>query len=355
MAKGAAESALHFVDDQLKRREDKKREEKEAAEAAARAQEEAARIQREKTLAFVRRYWKALLAGSVVLVLLASIAALSGNDDEIVGGKSATGGASSPQPAAQVATESPAQVAGDSSEQESAEANIAAQRLEATFPVENAKRVAVVALTNAMAVDVIASDGNSYDVSKFHDYADTSGDVDKYFLNVRSWGRWSAKDDRTWHVDSLLLKRPNTDFDVSLDVRLKGSSYVVSNVAGTRGPAGYPDELYIEDGPYLSVPARLIMDNRKQSSVDALDHSGDLDKFAARTAFEKYGKSEFPYGFECAWTLGLINEEQRSDGSWFFKVDAKITNQYGATKSSVAEGVVSGATANPTVKDFYAD
>lgn len=355
-AKGAAESALHFVDDRLKQREEKKRHEKEAAEAAARAQEEAARIQREKTLAFVRRYWKALLAGAAVFVLLASIASLGGNDAEIVDDKAAKGEASSPQPAAQDAAEPQEQVATDSSEQQAAEAKAADQRLEATFPVEKARRAAVVALTNATAVDVFQSDGCTYDVSKFHSYADTSGNVDDYFWDVIAWGTWSAKDEQTWHVESLLIKhRLGQEIDVDLDVRLDGAGYVVSNLTGTRGNPGHAEELYIGDGAHLSVPATLVADDRTQASVDALDHSGDLDKFVARTAFEKYGESKYPYGFKCAWTLGLIHEEQRSDGSWFFKVDAKVTNQYGATRSSVAEGVVYGTTASPTVKDFYAD
>lgn len=70
-AKGAVESALNFVEGQQKRREDKKRQEQEAAEAAA----EKARVQREKTLAFMRRYWKPLLAALVALVLIIAVGA----------------------------------------------------------------------------------------------------------------------------------------------------------------------------------------------------------------------------------------------------------------------------------------
>ncbi|MDO8950928.1 MAG: hypothetical protein Q8S43_04735 [Actinomycetota bacterium] len=345
-------SVLGFVEGQQRRIDEKKR----LNEEAARAEEERQRIQAEKTREFVKRHWKVLLAAFVAFMLILVIGALSGTDDEVVSTETTTKPSSSPQPAAQVATESAAQVATESADQGAAAANLAAQKLESKFPIEKAKRAAVVALTNATAADVFKSDGNSYDVSKFHSYADTSRNADDYFWDVRAWGTWSAKDERTWHVESLLLKhRLGQEIDVALDVRLEGTSYLVSNVKGTRGKPGYMEELYVEDGPFWSVPAKLVKDNRKQSSVDALDHSSDLDKFAARTAFEGFGKSEYPYGFKCAWSLGLINEEQRSDGSWFFKVDAKITNQYGTARSAVAEGVVSGTTASPTVRDFYAD
>lgn len=84
-AKGAVASALDFVEGQQKRREDKKRQEQEAAEAAriaAKAAAERTRIQNEKMLAFVRRYWKVLVAALTVLVLVIAIGAWSENRDQ---------------------------------------------------------------------------------------------------------------------------------------------------------------------------------------------------------------------------------------------------------------------------------
>lgn len=83
-AKGAVESALGFVEGQQKRREDRKRQEQEAAEAAAKAAAERTRIQNEKMLAFVRRYWKALLAVLAVLVLVIAIGAWRESRDQAV-------------------------------------------------------------------------------------------------------------------------------------------------------------------------------------------------------------------------------------------------------------------------------
>lgn len=234
--------------------------------------------------------------------------------------------------------------------------------LEVTFPVENAKRSAVVAITNSFASDVFTEGGNTYDVSKFHSYADTSGNINDYFMKVKSWGTWSAKNEQTWHVDSLILENIyGTVANATLDVNFDGTNYVISNITGTFGNPGASagmamDLSDIESGsnvPYLTVPAKLIKNDRIQAEVDALDHSGDLDKYVARTAFENYGKSVYPYGFECHWIRDLINEEQTPEGSWIFKVGATITNQFGTKKSTVAEGIISGNTNHQIVKEFY--
>ncbi|MCM0648411.1 hypothetical protein NBE98_08495 [Clostridium swellfunianum] len=227
--------------------------------------------------------------------------------------------------------------------------------LETTFPVENAKRAAVVAITNSYAADVFKADGNTYDVSKFHSYADTSGNVKSYFFNVTSWGTWSVKDEKTWHVDSLMLKNIlGTIANGSLDVKYDGSKYIVSNVKGTFGKDGDLSE--IEAGSSASlclmIPTELIKNNRSQTEVDALDRSKDLDKHVARSAFENHGKSVYPYGFECHWIVDLRNEEQTPEGSWIFKVGVTITNQNGTKKDAITEGIISGNTNNPIVKEF---
>jgi hypothetical protein len=89
--------------------------------------------------------------------------------------------------------------------------------------------------------------------------------------------------------------------------------------------------------------------------MKARDHSDDLDKNFAKSVFEQHGAKEFPYGFKCHWIVGLINEEQFSDGSWFFKVGVTITNQYGVERKAIAEGSVKGTTENCVVDSFYVD
>lgn len=183
-------------------------------------------------------------------------------------------------------------------------------------------------------------------------------------MKVKSWGNWSAKDEQTWHVDSLILEHSaGAVANVALDVNFDGTNYVISNITGTYGSPGafagmsmnLSDIEYVSNNdPYLTVPAKLIKNDRIQAEVHALDHSGDLDKYAARTAFERHGKSVYPYGFECHWILDLRSESQASDGSWWFKVGATITNEYGTKRDTIAEGIVGGTTGNPVVQQFYA-
>jgi hypothetical protein len=155
------------------------------------------------------------------------------------------------------------------------------EALEAIFPVENAKRSAVVAITNAYAIDVFKEDGSSYDISKFHSYADTSGDVNNYFMKVDSWGDWNAKDEETWHVDSLILENSyGVLLNATLDVNFDGTNYVVSNISGTLGNPGASAEYLsdlseIESGStvpiYLTISPELIKNDRSKAEVDALD------------------------------------------------------------------------------------
>lgn len=134
--------------------------------------------------------------------------------------------------------------------------------LEASFPVENAKRAAVVAITNALATDVFAVDNNTVDPTKYHSYADLSG----YYMIVTSWGTWYAKDDATWHVDGLEMhpNEYNTIACVSLDVTYDGNNYVVSNVSGPYGKANDLSDIetFSYADTYLTVTSSLIADGR---------------------------------------------------------------------------------------------
>lgn len=145
------------------------------------------------------------------------------------------------------------------------------EALEAVFPVENAKRSAVAAITNGYAVDVFKEDGNTYDISKFHSYEDTSGNVDNYFMKVNSWGTWSAKDKKTWHADSLILENSfGVIANATLDVEFDGTNYVISNIDGTFGNPGASAENLMDLGdiasgnavPYLKVSPELIKNDR---------------------------------------------------------------------------------------------
>ena len=78
----------------------------------------------------------------------------------------------------------------------------------------------------------------------------------------------------------------------------------------------------------------------------------ELTNFYARKAFEEYGAYQFPYGFKCHWIVDLIDEEQSSDGSWYFKVGVTIKNQYGTEAEAIATGTVSGTDNDCSVASF---
>lgn len=102
--------------------------------------------------------------------------------------------------------------------------------LEDAIPQEVAYKAAVVSFTNQTADDVFASDGNTHDPSKYHSYSDRSG----FYLEPRSKGTWSYKDESTWRVDDMEFAIANlgTLVKASCDVHFDGENYVISNQGG---------------------------------------------------------------------------------------------------------------------------
>ncbi len=82
--------------------------------------------------------------------------------------------------------------------------------------------------------------------------------------------------------------------------------------------------------------------------------SDELSLYYAKKAFEKYGESQYRYGFKCHWILDLIAQEQSDDGkTWYFKVGVTIENAYGNKYDAIAEGIVSGNDYSQKVTNFY--
>lgn len=124
---------------------------------------------------------------------------------------------------------------------------------------------------------------------------------------------------------------------------------------------GYEEDtvanIYINNNSFDMEESSFSPDDEVRIDYYVITKSGEsnekLSSYYAQQAFEKYGKANYPFGFKCHWWVGLIAEEQRSDGSWYFKVEVTITNAFGADYKTVAEGIVSGTDANPKVKQFY--
>jgi hypothetical protein len=104
-------------------------------------------------------------------------------------------------------------------------------------------RAAVVAFTNFFAHDVYTDDGSDFDESRFHSFADVSGDLSDYFMFVSSEGTLTVKDENAVRIEGLRLERYTkltrnslTDrtilsfaitITVSLDVSYDGNNYIV--------------------------------------------------------------------------------------------------------------------------------
>ena len=216
------------------------------------------------------------------------------------------------------------------------------EKLESTFPKENARRAVVVAFTNGYSIDVFNKDGNTYDLKKFHSYAE----VPEFNLKIEKDGEWTAKDEKTWHVENIELKTSSKGYiNASLDVTFDGNNYIISNISGKMGKKNVKDEWKndisdIEGGnsPYLTVTPELIKEDRNPEDFKELDENKIRSE--ARKVFQAYGKKLFPYGFKCHWIIGLKADEVSSDGAVFFKVEVTIKNEYGAKREAIAEGTV---------------
>ena len=219
------------------------------------------------------------------------------------------------------------------------------------FPLENAKRAAVVTLTNGIASDVYAEDGFSIDKSKLHSYSDLSGD----YIVVDDWGEWKEKDNNTWHVENLKgTTNYNNIVNASLDVKYNNKFYTVFNINGTHGNNNLKDieETKSTKDDIINVDPKLIKDNRSNTSSEEKS-ANTISHYYAKRAFEKYGNKQFPNGFKCHWILKLYNDEHSSDGSYIFKVGVTVTNSNNKSQKMIAEGIVSGTDEDPNVTNFF--
>ncbi len=155
------------------------------------------------------------------------------------------------------------------------------EKLESTFPKENARRAIIVAMTNCYATDVFTSDGNSYDPTKFHKYPETSS-----YMTLYKDGIWSAKNENTWTVESLKLSNVKYSNYVKVDaeVSFDGTNYILTSGKSVLGPLDSldsedPSKVSIENfnlkSSYLTISANMI--EGTLNSVDATTSTTDSE------------------------------------------------------------------------------
>ena len=143
---------------------------------------------------------------------------------------------------------------------------------------EDARKVIIVAMTNAQATDVFSDDGNTYDVSKFHSYTDRSGD----YMTLYQDGTWTQNPDQSWHVDGIVLEIAGwgTYLKATADISYNGTEYVVSNVHSVIANLDYidSDDPYktnsedmqpSENNPFLTVSPAMIQGDENSIDVNA--------------------------------------------------------------------------------------
>ena len=238
--------------------------------------------------------------------------------------------------------------------------------LEGQLPQKMAKRAAIVAITNYTAVDVFMPDGDTLDVSKFHSYSDTSGNFFDYYISVKSWGEWSAKDEETWHAEELSYVNcfGNTK-NAAFNVRYDGENYIVSNLVITFGDLNNPSRSGIDEySTELVVAPELIKDDRRQTRLESYS-SWVNDQFSIWDGSHKdftalikknlndeksYKHIETTYRIiysedikdEVNNVLQSANKSNRVDiGDIFVSTEFSAKNAFNATIKNTAYGIVS--------------
>lgn len=154
---------------------------------------------------------------------------------------------------------------------------------------EQAKRAVIVAMTNCQAPDVFTSDGNNYDPSRFHGYADTSG----FYMSVYTEGNWTGGKNDTWNIEDIILKLEGYDsyLKATCTVTFDGTNYIVSNVSKTIASLEYldfddPSKINFEQmepsdfNSFLTVSPDLVRENRTQEQKGASSQQDENETIA---------------------------------------------------------------------------
>lgn len=82
--------------------------------------------------------------------------------------------------------------------------------------------------------------------------------------------------------------------------------------------------------------------------------TGGLTALTAQVTCDRAAEIAFPYGVKMHWVVGKLAERYNAEtDDWFFKVEATVTNEYGAKMKGVnVECYVTGSEDNPEVTDF---
>lgn len=103
-----------------------------------------------------------------------------------------------------------------------------------------------------------------------------------------------------------------------------------------------------------AVTLHIINERDNEDSTPAPSTSEGLTATYAQAACDRFADQEFVYGVKMHWITGRLAEEYLADeDQWFLKVEATVTNAFGAKQSGVnVECYVTGTNERPEVVDF---
>jgi hypothetical protein len=127
-------------------------------------------------------------------------------------------------------------------------------------------------------------------------------------------------------------------------------------IVGITGQGNEPATSFAEATPTAtSTPSATPSPSITKEAAPPIDAtSGGLTATTAQVACDNYANQQFPYGYRPHWIVGVLAEEIQND-RWFLKVEADITDEYGAKAKGVnVECFVSGTAGAPVVDEFNA-
>lgn len=222
---------------------------------------------------------------------------------------------------------------------------------------EYAKRAIAVAMTNCQSADVLASDGNTYDTSKFHNYAYTSG----LHAEVREEGDWTQTGTDSWHVEDIQLQLIGADdsyMKLTLDVTFNGENYVLSAVTRTMGKSAYLDsgdlsKLNIEEmepsesTPYLTVSPALLSDKAAEEGPVTTSEEAPVPEDVP-SSYDDQARKDWISGQFSIWSgahkdLEDIIKRNLNDEKSYKHIETNYVDVYDEAMCDIVNDFLSGA------------
>ena len=160
------------------------------------------------------------------------------------------------------------------------------------------------------------------------------------YETLSQWGitiKWlhsASKQDFTEQVLTS-IEHPNSEFDIEwIIVEYKDYDEVALTVT-------------------LMINTQENINEMAASAAAETALRAKLNPSDAWEAAERYGKNQYPYGFELHSIMGLLAQTAADENTWFLKATCTVTNMYGAEmKGLTCEAKVTGTSDNPIVVYF---